>query len=90
VDTNEQKAEMLCNTFFPKTRGSMGAALTAHKYPTPAFEYQPVTDKKICRAVKKVNPFKSPGKNGIPNIVIKQSIDVLVPHLGPVYHGTSA
>jgi hypothetical protein len=70
VDTNEQKAEMLFNTVFPKTMRSMGAALTAHKYPTPAFGYQPVTDKQICRAVKKLNPFKSPGENGIPNIVI--------------------
>jgi hypothetical protein len=89
VDTNKQIAEMLFSTFFPKTRGSMGAALTAHKYPTPAFEYQLVTDKKICRAVKKLNPFKSPGKNGI-NTVIKQSIDVLLPYLGPLYHATSA
>jgi hypothetical protein len=90
MDTNEQKAEMLFNTFFPKTRGSMGATLTAHMYPTLAFGYQLVTDKQICRAVKKLNPFKYPGENGIPNIVIKQSIDVLLPYLGPLYHTTSA
>jgi hypothetical protein len=49
-----------------------------------------VTYKKIWQAVKKLNPFNSPGKTGIPNIVIKQSIDVLLPYLGPLYHATSA
>jgi hypothetical protein len=35
--------------------------------------------------VDKLNPFKAPGANSIPNIVRKQCIDVLLPYMGPLY-----
>ena len=88
ADTNEQKSTMLYNTFFPKTREGPEEIPGDYEYPEPAFDFVPVTDEQIRRAVEKLNPFKAPGANGIPNIVIKRCIDMLLPHLGPLFRAT--
>ena len=38
--------------------------------------------------MRKLNSFKAPGANGIPNIVIKQCINVLLPYIGPLFRAT--
>ena len=52
------------------------------------FEYEPITDEQIKRVVIKLSPFKAPNANGIPNAVIKQCTDVLIPYLGPLFRVT--
>jgi hypothetical protein len=88
AETNTDKAAMLYSTFFPKP-GNEGEAIPAHfQYPTPAFDYQPITDAQIRRAINKLNSFKAPGANGIPNIVWKQCANVLLPYIGPLFRST--
>ncbi|KAF8591798.1 hypothetical protein K439DRAFT_1290926, partial [Ramaria rubella] len=47
-----------------------------------------VSDTQITRAIRKLNPFKAPGKNGICNSVLINCADILIPYLGPLYCAT--
>ncbi|KAF8580749.1 hypothetical protein K439DRAFT_1264349, partial [Ramaria rubella] len=58
------------------------------QYPPPALEFHPVTDTQIERAIKRLSPFKAPGPNGIPNSVLIQCSDLIIPFLGPIFRST--
>ena len=68
--TNNDKAKMLFNTFFPALNEEQTTTSEEFIYPNNAFEYEPNLDEQIKRAINKLNPFKEPGANGIPNTVI--------------------
>ena len=57
-------------------------------YPMLAFKFKPVTNKQVRRAITKLSLLKAPGPNSIPNIVLKQCIDVLLPYIGPLFRAT--
>src|SRR5882724_12518771 len=42
----------------------------------------------IHRVICQLGPQKAPGPDGITNIVFIKCADLLVPHLGPIYHAT--
>jgi hypothetical protein len=88
AETNTDKADMLYGTFFPKPGNEVETIPAQFQYPTPAFDYQPITDAQIRRAIDKLNSFKAPGANGIPNIVWKQCANVLLPYIGPLFRST--
>lgn len=67
ASTNDSKAEMLFNNFFPSTHMTEETAEEEPEYRDPAFSYIPISDEQIKRAIRRTNPFKAPGPNGIPN-----------------------
>ena len=79
---------MLFSSFFPASSSETRIPIDDLDYPPNMFDYQPITDEQIRRAIHKLNPFKAPGANGIPNIVIKQCADTLIPFIGPIFHTT--
>jgi len=84
VETNEDKSRVLRATFFPELeRVDMSHADVI--YLAPKFKFSPITDEQIHRAIAKLGPFKVPGLDGIPNIMLMKCADLLVPHLGPLY-----
>jgi len=86
--TNKEKADMLFSSFFPASSSETRIPIDDLHYPPNTFDYQPITDEQIRRAIHKLNPFKAPGANGIPNIVIKQCTDTLIPFIGPIFCAT--
>jgi ribonuclease HI len=88
AETNREKEDLLFDTFFPEPNTNIESVPPDYEYPPPAFEYEPITDAQIRRAIDKLNPFKAPGENGIPNVLIKQCVDVLLPYLGPLFRAT--
>jgi len=49
------------------------------------FEFLPVTNEQIHREIASLGPFKAPGPDGIPNVLLVRCADLLVSHLGPLY-----
>ena len=70
---------MFFDTFFPATE-THNNIQPNFKYPPNAFELVPITIAQIKQAIDKLNLFKAPGPNGIPNIIIKQCTDTLLPY----------
>src|SRR5882724_3818865 len=84
AESNEDKCKMLWATFFPKLKRDN----TSHAdiiYPTPKFKFNQINNKQIHRVITRLRPFKAPRLDGIPNIMLIRCVDLLVPHLGPLY-----
>lgn len=44
----------------------------------------------LQRQVQRLSPYKAPGPDGIPNIVLKESIEILGKHLLQIYRAVFA
>jgi hypothetical protein len=42
----------------------------------------------VSRVISKLSPYKTPGPDGIPNIVFKQCTDILIDHLYHIYNAS--
>ena len=57
-------------------------------YPPAKWEYEPVTDEQIRRAIKKMKPWKATRSGTVPNSVFVHARELLIPHLGPIFRAT--
>ena len=84
--TNEEKSAMLMRLMFPvKPRGY---SVPVKGYDDPLPSPPEITESQVRRHIVKLSPHKAPGANGIPNIVIKMSTDVIMLHLLQIFHTT--
>jgi len=86
--TNKQKAKMLFEMFFPAPSDEPVDTEDDHAYPPSTFKFLPVSNEQIRREIGRLNPFKAPGTNGIPNVVLKQCVDTMLTYLGPLFRDT--
>ena len=82
--SNEAKSTALFNVFFPN-ENTIPAPPEQTDYPRAKFDLKPITDDQIRRAIKKLQPFKAPGPNGVQNIVYKECTDTLLPYIGLLF-----
>ena len=83
LTTNADKSQALYRVFFP-SQDVRQEEYDESSYPEPAFPYRTIWARQIVRAINRLSPFKAPGPDGIPNAVIMQSRDLLVPYLLPL------
>ena len=84
---NDQKGAEFYKTFFLLRVDDTDNA-DGQEYLAPKFEFQPITDEQIHRAIRQLKSFKVPGPDGIPNEVYRAAADVLVPVLGRLFRAT--
>jgi hypothetical protein len=84
AETNEQKSQALANTFFPQHPNSTSVP-PGSQYPKRVPYTFWLNEEQLWRKVKKLKPHKAPGPDGIPNIIIKESIDIITKHLLWIY-----
>ena len=83
ASTNEEKSSMLTANFFPP-RPPEDSPLH-FVYPEPICELQHVPKEQIKRQLAKLKPYKAPGPDGIPNIVLTKCANVLTSRLYFIY-----
>jgi hypothetical protein len=81
--TNNKKANMLARTFFPPQ--PVDDAPPQFVYPKPACTFDPIAKEQIKRQLARLKPYKAPGLDSIPNIVLSKCADTLVNRLLPIY-----
>lgn len=81
--TNNEKASMLAKSFFPPHPPD--EAPLQFVYPRPACEFSPITKEQIKRQLARLKPYKAPGPDSIPNIVLTKCANILVDRLLPIY-----
>ena len=81
--SNEEKSKMLAKTFFPPRPSDDMPIQFA--YPKPICDFDPVSREQIRRQLNKLKPYKAPGPDGIPNIVLTKCTNVLVDRLYYIY-----
>ena len=84
VNTNEEKARALAGSFFPK-RPALSTVLPNFHYPQPMDDPLPIDEERICRHIAALSPFKAPGPDGIPNVMLQKCANLLTPFLLQIY-----
>jgi ribonuclease HI/exonuclease III len=81
--TNDEKSSALARSFFPRR-----PPLAAHEDDTiytPCCEADRITKDNIERQLKRLKPYKAPGPDGIPNIVLTKCANLLSDRLLRIY-----
>jgi ribonuclease HI len=81
----EEKAEILRQTFFPPPLMADLSDIDGYEYPQ-AIECPEITSSEIERAIRRAAPNKAPGTDDIPNVILHQTLDILLPHLEKLFN----
>jgi len=76
---NAEKTEALARAFFPLPPPN--PTIPHSCYPRPANIFRHFTRAQIKMATSKLSAYKAPGPDGIPNVVLKKSVDTIADHL---------
>ena len=82
--SNEEKGRTLAKSFFPPKPLPEPPAANA-SYPPQCSKAGKITSEAIARQIHKLKPYKAPGPDGIPNIVLTKCADLLVDRLYFIY-----
>ncbi|KAJ3743041.1 hypothetical protein DFH05DRAFT_1365583, partial [Lentinula detonsa] len=79
--TNEEKAALLATTFFPPAprNYSLDRNPSGDQLPSPP----PITMQQVIEIFQKLKPYKAPGPDAIPNVVLKQCTS---PYVTKIYN----
>ncbi|KAJ6573132.1 hypothetical protein DFH09DRAFT_852991, partial [Mycena vulgaris] len=82
--TNEEKTEMLRKEFFPAPMAESSVP-EGVAYPAPAWQWEPVTDDLVRRAIGRMKAYKATYPDSEPNCVFTEAANLIVPFIGPIY-----
>lgn len=85
ANSNEDKSVILAKTFFPARPPANSLLPQDRDYPTPVCKLDAITRDQIRRHLRKLKPYKAPGPDTIPNIVLSKCADVLIHRLYHIY-----
>ena len=84
ASSNQEKSRMLAEAFFPG-KPTESHVFDQSKYPQPICGTHKIPKEQIRRQIKSLKPYKAPGPDGIPNIVLAKCADILVDRLWYIY-----
>ena len=73
ANTNSDKGQVLAKVFFPEKLPT-DAALENCTYPDQCESEGSITAEQIKVQLKKLKPFKAPGPDSIPNVVLSKAL----------------
>jgi len=84
ASTNEEKSRALAKCFFPIKPQDQGGNAEI-KYPKACKGVEKITREQICKQLRKTKPFKALSLDGISNIVLSNSADLITDRLFYIY-----
>jgi hypothetical protein len=84
ASSNEDKSKILARTFFldkPPTTEDVAQMET----PTPICKVDPISRAQMRRVLARLKPFKAPGPDGIPNIILSKCADIIESRLWYIF-----
>jgi hypothetical protein len=84
ASTNEEKSIALAKCFFPIKPPEPGVR-AEEKFPKACKGVGSITREQIHEQLRKMKPFKAPGPDGIPNIVLSRCADIISDRLFFIY-----
>jgi hypothetical protein len=85
--TNEEKSQVPAKTFFPARPAEELRCTQEQDYSDPVCKMDAITRDQIRRHIRELKPYKAPGPDNIPNIVLVKCADILVDRLYWIYTG---
>jgi len=84
ANTNQDKGCILVEGFFP-AKPSIDSTLASCTYLPKCKSIGTITAEQIHIQLKKLKPYKDPGPDGILNIVLTKSADLIIERLTHIY-----
>lgn len=88
ANANPDKARALAKTFFPTKPADPGIP-EDYAYPSACCNPDQITKEQIAFQIRKLKPYKAPGPDGIPNIVLMRCADLIMDRLYFIYKAMS-
>ena len=85
--TNTEKSRLFYEAFYPEVP-RQGSEESSFTYPPQKWKFTPITDDQITRAIDNMLPYKATAPDTVPNCVLKEAKQLLVPYLGPLFQAT--
>jgi hypothetical protein len=84
ISSNEEKARTFAKMFFPPPPPRVERH-EHFEYPEPLPDPPRISASQIRRHIAKLSPYKAPGPDGIPNIVLQKCVNTLISRLIRIY-----
>jgi len=85
--SNKEKSKVLSHLFFPKKLAESFMPSGVLYPDCMAYEFWPSLEQ-LRRCVTRLAPHKAPGEDGIPNMVLKKSVELIAEYLLRIYKAT--
>ena len=85
VHEAEGKAEVLRQSFFPPPLAADLSDIIGYEHPS-SIECPEITFQEVEKAVRRAAPNKSPGTDDIPNRILHQILDIILPSLHKLFN----
>lgn len=86
INTNDGKAEILAQAFFPK-KPDQSRVPENYDYLEPLPPPPPITLEQVERQIKRLSPFKASGPDEIPNVVLQKCFGHISEYLVYLFRG---
>jgi ribonuclease HI len=80
VSDNGEKAKLFAKVFFPPPPANTSIP-PGYEYPAPLPPPAQLTPERIEEQIHRLSPYKAPGPDGVPNVVLQKCEDLIVTHL---------
>ena len=84
VASNSDKGCLLARGFFPAKPPPDGL-MASSAYPPECERAGTISEEQIKQQLRKLKPYKAPGPDGIPNIILTKCADLITPRLRHIY-----
>jgi hypothetical protein len=84
AEDNISKAKVLALLFFPPPPATSYVPPN-QVYPLPLKGIHFFSRARICQVIRSLSPYKAPGPDKIPNIVLMKCVEALIDHLFYIY-----
>ena len=85
INDNEDKARTFTKSFFPPPLAQDLEEEAPYNYPPPLPDPALPTKQQTEKIIQKLSPYKAPGQDRIPNIVLQKSFDDIADYLISIY-----
>ena len=80
----KKKSKAFVKAMFPGKLASCSVP-ASYNYPAPLPLRGRISEGQVCRHLANLSPHKATGMDGIPNVVLKECTDILVPYLVHIF-----
>ena len=80
VTTKEEKATAFHQSFFPP-KPAISNLPNDPTYPARVKYRFKLSQAQLHRQIARLQPYKAPGEDGIPNVILKQAAELIVPYV---------
>ena len=85
ASTDSSKSKLLAQAFFPSCLPASTLHTEEIEYPEPICKTHKISREQIRRQLKCLRPYKAPGPDNIPNIVLSQCVEAITDRLFYIY-----